>query len=104
MDDVSCVFDGKLYILVNNVGTNIRKPMVDLTAEEFSTLMSTNFESVFHMCQLAYPMLKASRTGSVVFTSSVSAFVSLKSMTLQGATKDNIRSNAVAPWYIKTSM
>ncbi|KAH0750693.1 hypothetical protein KY290_029925 [Solanum tuberosum] len=52
--------------------------------------------------------------------SSVSGFVSLKSMSLQGATKgainqltknlacewakDNIRSNAVAPWYIKTSM
>ncbi|KAK1412840.1 hypothetical protein QVD17_34379 [Tagetes erecta] len=120
MNDVSCVFDGKLYILVNNVGTNIRKPMVDLTAEEFSTLMSTNFESVFHICQLAHPLLKASTTGSIVFTSSVSAFVSLKSMTLQGATKgainqltknlacewakDNIRSNAVAPWYIKTSM
>uniref|UniRef100_A0A0A0M0K8 Uncharacterized protein n=1 Tax=Cucumis sativus TaxID=3659 RepID=A0A0A0M0K8_CUCSA len=52
--------------------------------------------------------------------SSVSSFVSLKSMSVQGATKgainqltkylacewakDNIRSNAVAPWYIKTSM
>nr|XP_043635837.1 tropinone reductase homolog At2g29260, chloroplastic-like isoform X2 [Erigeron canadensis] len=120
MDDVSCLFDGKLYILVNNVGTNIRKPMVELTAEEVSTLMSTNFESVFHICQLAHPFLKASRAGSIVFTSSVSAFVSLKSMTLQGATKgainqltknlacewakDGIRSNAVAPWYIKTSM
>lgn len=133
---------------VNNVGTNIRKPMVELTAQEFSTQMSTNFESVFHICQLAHPFLKASKTGSVVFTSSVSGFVSLKSMTLQGATKgkfwnflwynvcffdeslwqfcvvnlllgainqltknlacewakDGIRSNAVAPWYIKTSM
>ncbi|KAI3678268.1 hypothetical protein L6452_37555 [Arctium lappa] len=120
MDDVSRLFGGKLYILVNNVGTNIRKPMVELTSEEFSTMMSTNFESVFHICQLAHPFLKASRAGSVVFTSSVSAFVSLKSMTLQGATKgainqltknlacewgkDDIRSNAVAPWYIKTSM
>ncbi|KAL8261749.1 hypothetical protein R6Q59_025798 [Mikania micrantha] len=120
MNDVSCLFGGKLFILVNNVGTNIRKPMVDLTSKEFSTLMSTNFESVFHISQLAHPFLKASRTGSIVFTSSVSAFVSLKSMTLQGATKgainlltknlacewakDNIRSNAVAPWYIRTSM
>lgn len=63
--------------------------MVDLTAEEFSKLMSTNFESVFHICQLAHPLLKASTSGSIVFTSSVSAFVSLKSMTLQGATKGN---------------
>lgn len=120
MDDVVSLFGGKLHILVNNVGTNIRKPMVQLTVEEFSMLMSTNFESVFHMSQLAHPFLKASKAGSIVFTSSVSAFVSLKSMTLQGATKgavnqltknlacewakDGIRSNAVAPWYIKTSM
>ncbi|GMI81757.1 hypothetical protein like AT2G29260 [Hibiscus trionum] len=120
MEKVSSLFDRKLNILVNNVGTNIRKPMVDLTAEEVSTLLATNFESVFNLCQLAYPLLKASGSGSVVFTSSVSGFVSLKSMSLQGATKgainqltknlacewakDNIRSNAVAPWYIRTSM
>ncbi|KAK9755660.1 hypothetical protein RND81_01G041400 [Saponaria officinalis] len=120
MDAVSNVFDGKLNILVNNVGTNIRKPMVDFTPQEFSTLMTTNFESVFHLSQLAYPLLKASNSGSVVFMSSVSGIVSLKSMSLQGATKgaisqltrnlacewakDNIRSNAVAPWYIKTSL
>ncbi|KAK7856624.1 tropinone reductase like protein [Quercus suber] len=82
--------------------------------------MATNFESVFHISQLAYPPLKASGVGSFVFTSSVSGFVSLKSMSVQGATKgainqltktlackwvkDNIRSNAVAPWYIRTSM
>ncbi|XP_019070077.1 tropinone reductase homolog At2g29260, chloroplastic isoform X2 [Solanum lycopersicum] len=120
MEVVSSTFNGKLDILINNVGTNIRKAMVDFTAEEFSSVMATNFESVFHLCQLAYPLLKASGAGSVVFTSSVSGFVSLKSMSLQGATKgainqltkylacewakDNIRSNAVAPWYIKTSM
>lgn len=76
-----------LYLQVNNVGTNIRKPMVEFTAEEFSTLMATNFESVFHLCQLAYPLLKTSGKGSVVFMSSVSSFVSLKSMSVQGATK-----------------
>ncbi|GKV08053.1 hypothetical protein SLEP1_g19740 [Rubroshorea leprosula] len=120
IETVSSLFSGNLNILINNAGMNIRKPMVEFTAEEFSILMATNFESVFHMCQLAYPLLKASGVGSVVFTSSVSGFVSLKSMSVQGATKgainqltkylacewakDNIRSNAVAPWYIRTPM
>ncbi|CAI0539912.1 unnamed protein product [Linum tenue] len=120
MRTVSSVFDGKLNILVNNVGTNIRKPMEEFTPVEFATLLSTNFESAFHLSQLAYPLLKASGQGSVVFTSSVTGFLSLKSMSVHGATKgainqltkslacewakDNIRSNAVAPWYIKTSM
>ncbi|XP_031263510.1 tropinone reductase homolog At2g29360-like [Pistacia vera] len=112
--------NGLFFPRINNVGTNIRKPMVEFTAEEFSTLMATNFESVFNLSQLAYPLLKASGAGSVVFTSSVSGFVSLKNMSVQGSTKgainqltrnlacewakDNIRCNAVAPWYIKTSM
>ncbi|KAK6786056.1 hypothetical protein RDI58_014581 [Solanum bulbocastanum] len=87
MEVVSSTFNGKLDILINNAGTNIRKAMVDFTAEDFSSLMATNFESVFHLCQLAYPLLKAPGAGSVVFTSSVSGFVSLKSMSLQGATK-----------------
>ncbi|XP_024034875.1 tropinone reductase homolog At5g06060 isoform X1 [Citrus clementina] len=120
IDSVSTLFDGKLNILINNVGTNIRKPMVEFTAGEFATLMATNFESLFHLCQLSYPLLKASREGSVVFTSSVSGFVSLKNMSVHGSTKgainqltrnlacewakDNIRCNSVAPWYIKTSM
>lgn len=120
MQSVSSLFHGKLNILINNVGTNIRKPMTDFTSTEYSTLIDTNLGSVFHICQLAYPLLKASGMGSVVFISSVSGFVSLKLMSVQGATKgainqltrnlacewakDNIRSNAVAPWYIRTSM
>ncbi|XP_039041580.1 tropinone reductase homolog At5g06060-like [Hibiscus syriacus] len=126
MEKVSSLFDSKLNVFVTKmdhwfpyVGTNIRKPMVDFT-DEVSTLLTTNFESVFNLCQLAYPLLRASGLGSVVFTSSVSGFVSLKSMSLQGATKrainqltknlacewakDSIRSNAVAPWYIRTSL
>jgi len=61
--------------------------MVEFTAGEFSTLMSTNFESVFHLCQLAYPLLRESKAGSVVFISSVSGFVSLKNMSVQSSTK-----------------
>ena len=64
--------------------------MTDFTSTEFSTLIDTNLGSVFHICQLAYPHLKASGMGSVVFVSSVSGFVSLKSMSVQGATKGNL--------------
>ena len=69
------------------MGRNIRKPTTEFTDEEFSFLMKTNVESVFHLSQLAHPFLKASGEGSIVFMSSVSSFVSLKSMSVQGATK-----------------
>ncbi|KAL7202401.1 hypothetical protein ACSBR1_033969 [Camellia fascicularis] len=76
-------------IMINNVGTNIRRPVVEFTAKEYATLFATNFKSVFHMCQLAHPLLKTSGAGSVVFISSVSGFVSLKSMSVHGATKED---------------
>eukprot|EP00261_Vitis_vinifera_P020225 XP_010650987.1 PREDICTED: tropinone reductase homolog At2g29260, chloroplastic-like isoform X3 [Vitis vinifera] len=111
METVSSVFNGKL---------NILKPTVEVTAEEFSTIMAINFESVYHLSQLAHPLLKASGAGSIVFISSVAGVVSLKYLSAYSATKgamnqltknlacewaeDNIRSNAVAPWYIKTPM
>ncbi|WOL01991.1 tropinone reductase [Canna indica] len=118
--DVSSTFDGKLSILVNNAGTNVTKPTIEYTAEEYSFIMATNLESAYHLCQLAHPLLKASGAGSIVFVSSVSGVTAVNSGTVYAATKgainqitknlacewakDNIRTNSVAPWYIKTSL
>ncbi|KAF5202031.1 Tropinone reductase, partial [Thalictrum thalictroides] len=120
IETVSSLFNSKINILVNNVGTNIRKPTVEYSSQEFSTLMATNLESTYHLCQLAHPLLKASGVGSIVFISSVAGVVAIGSGTVYAASKgainqitknlacewakDNIRSNCVAPWYIKTSL
>ncbi|KAK4348867.1 hypothetical protein RND71_031622 [Anisodus tanguticus] len=109
-----------LQVKINNVGTNIRKPTTDYTAEEYARLFATNIESAYHLCQLAHPLLKASGNGSVVFISSVGGLVHLSSGSIYGATKgamnqltrnlacewakDKIRVNGVAPWYIRTSL
>ncbi|XP_025014036.1 tropinone reductase homolog At5g06060 isoform X2 [Ricinus communis] len=113
IEEVGSVFNGSLNILVNNVGTNIRKPTNEYTAEEYSEIMITNFESAYHMCQLAHPLLKASGVGSIVFISSVAGLQHIGSGSIYGATKgaihqltknlacewakDNIRTNSVAP-------
>ncbi|KAK8593271.1 hypothetical protein V6N13_043129 [Hibiscus sabdariffa] len=119
MDKVASVFNGKLDILVNNVGTNIRKPAIGYSAEDCLKLISTNFISSYHLCQLAHPLLKASGKGSIVFISSVAGLVHIgpgsiyestkaainqltKNMACEWA-KDNIRTNSVAPWYTRTS-
>ncbi|KAJ4719969.1 putative Tropinone reductase [Melia azedarach] len=120
IDEVGSIFNGKLNILVNNIGTNIRKPTLELSAEDYSKIMSTNFESTYNMCQLAHPLLKASGNGSIVFVSSVAGLVYVGGGSVYASTKgalhqltknlacewanDNIRSNCVAPWYIKTSL
>lgn len=113
-------FGGKLDILVNNVGTNIRKPTTEYSSEDYSFVMATNLESAYHLCQLAHPLLKASGSGSIVFVSSVCGVVAVFSGTIYAMTKgainqltknlacewakDGIRANSVAPWYITTSL
>lgn len=63
---------------------------MDYTTEELSTLMTTNFDSAFHFCQLAYPLLKASGAGSIVFVSSVAGVLSLNIGSIYGATKGTL--------------
>ncbi|CAI5514191.1 unnamed protein product [Closterium sp. Naga37s-1] len=131
---VSETFGGKLNHLINNVGTNIRKPTVDYSLADFHHVWGTNFESAYHLCQLAHPLLKAAASAgaagaaagggkgnaSIVFNSSVAGVVAIRSGTLYGATKaamnqltknlacewakDGIRVNAVAPWYMATDL
>ncbi|XP_054799252.1 tropinone reductase homolog At5g06060-like [Prosopis cineraria] len=116
--EVSSIFHGKLNILVNNVGTNIKKQAEEYSAEDFSFLISTNLESAYHMSRLAYPLLKASKDASIIFISSIASMVSINGGSIYGATKgamnqltknlacewaeDNIRTNCVAPGLIKT--
>ena len=45
----------QLDILINNAGTNIRKPTAEYTDEEYLHLRETNMDSVFAMCRAAYP-------------------------------------------------
>ncbi|KAK7292920.1 hypothetical protein RJT34_15778 [Clitoria ternatea] len=118
METVATVFDGKLNILINNAGTGTPKDIIDITAEDITTVMGTNFESGYHLSQLAYPLLKASGNGSIVFISSVAGLVPMPLSSVYASSKgavnlltkniafewakDNIRANAVAPGPIKT--
>ncbi|KAK7339695.1 hypothetical protein VNO77_20376 [Canavalia gladiata] len=93
---------------VNNAATCVTKNIIDYSAEDISTTMGTNFESGCLLCQFAYPLMKASGYGSIVFVSSISGLKALlyssvyaTSKALEWA-KDNIRANAVAPGPVKT--
>lgn len=111
---------GKLDILVNNVGTNIRKRTVEYSDNEFDHILNTNLKSAFDLTRKLYPLLEKSGDASVINISSVAGLTSLKTGSVYGMTKaaliqlsrnlacewadDKIRVNAVAPWYINTPL
>ena len=51
VDAVSKHFGARLNILVNNVGTNMRKTIEESTQHEYDTMMRTNVESCFNICK-----------------------------------------------------
>jgi Tropinone reductase 1 len=111
---------GKLDILVNNVGSNVRKKSVDFTDDEIDLLLQTNLKSAFDLSRKLHPLLKKSQDGSIVNISSVAGLTHMKTGAVYGMTKaamiqmtknlacewaeENIRVNAVAPWYIETPL
>ncbi|XP_039045916.1 tropinone reductase homolog [Hibiscus syriacus] len=75
---------------VNNAGTTIIKPSEEQTLEDYTTVMSTNVEAPYHLCQLAHPFLKASGNGSIVFISSVAGSMALPRLSAYSASKTAI--------------
>lgn len=72
---------------MNNAGTGVAKDTTEFTAEDFSTIMVTNFESAYNLCQLAHPLLKASGNGNIVFISSVAGVVAIPFCSIYASTK-----------------
>jgi Tropinone reductase 1 len=48
---------GALDVLVNNVGTNVRKKAVEYSPDEVDHILGTNMISAFAICQRAHPLL-----------------------------------------------
>jgi len=111
---------GKLDFLINNAGTNVRKWTMEFTNDEFEFLINTNMKAAFEMCRLSYEHLKKSDYPSIVNISSIAgsnivktgapyamAKAALSHMSRYLAVEwgpDNIRVNAIEPWYIRTPL
>lgn len=109
-----------LDILINNVGTNVRKPTTEYTNEEYRHVLATNLDSAFALSRAAYPLLARSGDGAIVNIGSVAGTVAILSGLPYAMTKaaldqmtrylavewakDGIRVNAVNPWYTRTPL
>lgn len=110
---------GSIDVLVNNAGMRFRKNFLDIKEEELDTILNVNLKSIFSFCQQTLPYMIKNKNGIIINMSSIagtlgfanlSGYVMTKSAII-GLTKSlaaefsdkNIRVNAIAPGFCKTS-
>lgn len=89
---------GAIDIWINNAGTNVRKPFGEVTEEECSRLIDTNFKSVFFGTAVAAEIMKkekpdgAGKGGVILNTSSFTSVIPTGGIALYSAMKAGVDS------------
>ncbi|MCC7155264.1 MAG: SDR family oxidoreductase [Bryobacterales bacterium] len=68
---------GKVQILINNAGVNLRKPITDFTLDEWNWVIGTNLTSAFLLCRSFVPHMKGTGYGRIINMTSIMSHVSL---------------------------
>ncbi|UKT63521.1 SDR family NAD(P)-dependent oxidoreductase [Pedobacter mucosus] len=111
---------GRIDILVNNAGINMKKPLVEVTDDDFASVIQTNLSSVFAISREVVKKMIEAGAGSIVNISSMAAQYGIPKVIAYSAAKTGIegmtramatelsplgiRINCVAPGFIKTAM
>ncbi|MEZ4860812.1 MAG: glucose 1-dehydrogenase [Caldilineaceae bacterium] len=111
---------GRLDILVNCAGMNRRKPVAEVTEDDWETIMAVNLRSVYFLCQAVHPLMQAQGGGKIINIGSLNTTYGLDGVSIYGATKagmaqltrvmavewsaDNIQVNLLSPGFVRTPL
>jgi 2-deoxy-D-gluconate 3-dehydrogenase len=111
---------GRVDVLVNNAGTNIRKAPQEYELEEWQKVMDTNLTSAFLLSRAVYPMMKSQGGGKIInigsmmsifgasfsgpYAASKGGIVQFTRAAASAWARDNIQVNAVLPGWIDSEL
>jgi NAD(P)-dependent dehydrogenase (short-subunit alcohol dehydrogenase family) len=111
---------GGADILVNSVGVQRRKPILEATSEDLEFVWSVNVAGVFRLTQTLIHQMVEKKYGKIINLCSIGSFVGLDQKTIYAITKGGllqytrssavelakygVRVNAIAPGYVDTAM
>lgn len=113
---------GPVDVLVNNAGTCIHRPALEVTDDEWRSVLATNLDGVWICSQVVGAQMVARRRGVIVNIGSMAGIVALRPQwqpaynaskaAVHQLTRSlaaewapfGVRVNAIAPGYVKTEM
>jgi gluconate 5-dehydrogenase len=110
---------GHIDILMNNAGCNIRKPAVDVTWDDWSTIVDTNLRGIFFVAQAVARHMIPRRYGRIINMGSVTCVAGYAGLGPYGASRGGVKQltmslahdwgphgitvNCLAPGWFKTN-
>jgi NAD(P)-dependent dehydrogenase (short-subunit alcohol dehydrogenase family) len=83
---------GRLDIVVNAAGTNVRKPAEQVTLNEWDEVMDLNLKAVFFACRAAAAVMKEQGGGKIINVGSMTFERAVPNVAIYAASKGGMRS------------
>lgn len=111
---------GKIDILVNNAGIHCKKPIEDMSVEDYESVLQVHLIGAFAMTKAVVPYMRKNKKGNIIFIASMTSYIGQPYVMGYSTAKsgylgmihtlasevgaDGIRVNGIAPGWIDTPM
>ena len=111
---------GKIDILVNNAGIHCKKPIEDMSVNDYERVLQVHLVGAFAMTKAVVPYMRKNKKGNIIFIASMTSYIGQPYVMGYSTAKsgylgmihtlasevgaDGIRVNGIAPGWIDTPM